>query len=187
VNIPKKIPKHVEESVMRRAVRENLYAPEYPKRFQDYTINLWMRKRYRTRDSSADLADLIRECRADPQNACKQAAQYIDWREVSDTELRFALEIVERVLHGDTAYIKRVAKAMKIVAGPLKRPVPPSACEVAAQFCMELVNEGKRPKSKGGFLQSLELRLVKEGINVPDNLHDTLQRIGLSEAWISAT
>jgi len=110
-----------------------------------------MRKRYRTRDSSADLAELIRECRTDPQNTCKLAAQY-DWKEFSYTELEFMIEIYERVRHGDTAYIKRVAKAMKMAAGPSKQPVPPSACEVAMHLYMELVQSGKRPASRQGFV-----------------------------------
>ena len=39
MNIPKKIPMHIEMLVNQRAARENLYRPEYPEKFQNYVIN----------------------------------------------------------------------------------------------------------------------------------------------------
>ena len=72
--------------VMRRAARENLYAPEYTEKFQNYVMNLWARDCYAPKDSRDDLVALIRACPTDPQNACKFAAQY-NWKEYTNTEL----------------------------------------------------------------------------------------------------
>jgi hypothetical protein len=54
-------PSEIERLVMRRAARENLYAPEYPEKFQTYMMNLWARDCYAPKESGDDLSDLIRE------------------------------------------------------------------------------------------------------------------------------
>jgi hypothetical protein len=180
--------------VMRRAARENLYAPEYTEKFQNYVMNLWARDCYAPKDSRDDLVALIRACPTDPQNACKFAAQY-NWKEYTNTELEFAIEIVERVVDGDTGYVDRLLKAMRLcfpnrkmkLARKPKKNKKTSACEVAANLYMELVQAGKRPATRHRFCLLLEDRLKSLGLlevkAKATSLRSILQTIGLYDAW----
>jgi hypothetical protein len=173
--------------VNRRAVRENLYAPEYPQKFQSYMIDLWVRDCYAPEDSRDDLTVFIREYWKNPKTAAKRGpgrdtSSMLE--EFSDIELQLMIEIWEHVRDGDPGYIKRLHDAMVLAKKPEEKNRS-NACEVAANLYMELVTSGKRPKSKSGFLASLRQRLKDEELIIPKNLHDTLQRIGLAEAWDS--
>jgi hypothetical protein len=173
--------------VKRRMVRENLYRPEYPEKFRAYVMDFWVRERYAAEDSITDLAAIIRLCRTDSREACKRACKFPRdtsnmLEEFSHTELVFMLELYERVHDGDTAYIKRILKAMN-PAHDLKQKKPHSACELAANLYMELVNSGKRPATRRGFYQLLRQRLSQKGVREPENLGHLLHTIGLYEAF----
>jgi len=178
-------PGNAERLAMRRAVRKELDRPEYPVKFKNYIMNHWAHDCYALKDSRANLEDLLRECRNDPANACTLAAQH-DWREVSYTEFEFMIEIVERVLDGDTAYVDRLRDAMILARKP-KEKKPLNACEAAANLYMELVQAGKRPTTRQDFCLLLEDRLKSLGLlevkAKATSLRSILQAIGLYDAW----
>ena len=96
------------------------------------------------------------------------------------------LEIMERVLDGDIAYIDRLHDAMILARKPEQKQ-PPSACEVAANLYMELVQAGKRPATRHRFCLLLEDRLKSLGLlevkAKATSLRSILQTIGLYDAW----
>jgi hypothetical protein len=166
--------------VTRRAVRKELDRPEYPAKFKHYIMDHWAHDCYALQDSRANLADVIRECRNDPDDACWLAAHH-DWTYFSATEFEFMIEIVERVLDDDTAYIKRLHDAMILARKPEQKQ-PLRACEVAANLYMELVQTDQRPTTPKGFGLLLKKRLKSAGLKVT-SVRSIMQAIGVYDAW----
>ena len=91
------------------------------------------------------------------------------------------LEIMERVLDGDIAYVDRLHDAMILARKPEQKQ-PPSACEVAANLYMELVQAGQRPTTLKEFQLLLKKHLKSAGLKVT-SLRSIIQAIGLYDAW----